>query len=69
MLKSSSSYLNYSYVQKFYIINKKAITLFMAKSWSVIIITSVWWISMGRISGSMKMYESKSLDTHFQMAF
>lgn len=69
MNKTISYYLNYRYVQKFHIANKKAITLFIAKSLSVIIVTSVWQILTGIISGSMRMHESKSFDSHFQIFF
>lgn len=67
MNEAISYYLNYCFVLKFYIANKKAVTLFIAKSLLAITIISVWQISTRGISGSMRMCKVKSLDTHFQM--
>lgn len=45
--------------------DKKEITLFIAKSLSVIAITSVWQILTGGISGSVRMYKYKPFDINF----
>ena len=44
---------------------KKEIALFIAKSLSVITITSVWQILTGGISGSMRMYKFKPFEIPF----